>query len=72
LANDQKFHDIDVAFAALVLGYKRLRFMKAINQLALRKPRDAGAPFEVKSDGRTHSRPVTLKWQTAARPLGVY
>jgi hypothetical protein len=35
LANDQKFHDIDAAFTALVLGYKRLTLMKAISQLAL-------------------------------------
>ena len=37
----------------------------------LGKPRDGRRTF-VKSDGRTHSWPVTLKWQPAARALGVY
>jgi len=37
LANGQKFHDVDAAFTAFVLGHKRLWPVKSISQLALSK-----------------------------------
>ena len=64
---------VDVGRSA-IKGRSDLPYASAGPPLLTRKgkasPRDRRT-FEMRSDGGTQSPPVTLKWQTAARPLGV-